>query len=179
MKNCVQIFIALTVMAILAGTALAGMRRDKRKAVMPSSQLTEVRISSHGMMVQPNYSYRVKLEQDGTVTCVYFDHSRYGYVCCRVRAELLDEMRVVIESHKMYKYDRIYTNPNVLDGESWKFDAVFEDGQCLSSFGSNAWPRDNGFDVLREMCAEAVTSGVYLSLANEQGERIPDSADGE
>lgn len=179
MKNCVQIFIALIVMAILAGSAFAGIRRNKHKTMMPNSQLTEVRILSYGMIAQPLYSYRVKSEKDGTVTCAYFDQSRNCYVRCRVKAELLDEMRAVIESHKMHRYKRLYTNPDVLDGISWKFEVIFADGQSLYSSGSNAWPRDNGCEILRDMCAEAVASGVYLSLANEQGEAIPEPADGE
>lgn len=136
---------------------------------MPEGRLIEVSVSEQGMMAEPNYSYQVRLEADGTVSCVCYEHERSSYVKYSVGNQLLDSIREVIQEHKMYRYARSYYRTDVLDGTMWGFGARFDDAQSIYSGGSNAGPDDNGVSVIRTMCKEAVEQGVFLNLCDREG----------
>lgn len=60
----------------------------------------------------------------------------------------------------MYKYkERYLPMVEVLDGWSWSFEAKFDDGSKIYSHGSNARPKDNGLERIRELMDELIQEG--------------------
>ena len=77
----------------------------------------------------------------------------------KVDAPVLEHLRDIIKKYKMYKYKERYLPPfHVTDGYMWNFRAKFSDGESISSHGSNARPRDDGFEVIRAYITEVLTA---------------------
>lgn len=106
--------------------------------------------AEHGTMAQPNHDIRVAISHDSTGCIVrLFDNPNYLYY--KTDVQLLQQINQLIQSHQIYQYKEHYRCPfEVLDGTSWNFTARFKNGQNLSSHGHEAWPDDDGLQLINQ-----------------------------
>lgn len=122
------------------------------KAKTAQATLKHYHYSRHGMVAQPLDDYELNLADDGTVT-LYVGHAyvepETSQDTMKVGRDVLSKVAELIEMHKMYQYKSSYKPPfEVLDGESWFYDASYDDGTYLHSSGNNAGPDDSGFKAI-------------------------------
>lgn len=117
------------------------------------ARLTAYEYCEHGTMAQPNTDFRITLDK-GEQTCLIsiFSHESMNYHVYRADASLMDSICLVIREKKMHKYKAHYKPCfEVLDGNTWHYEASFSDGTLLTSHGHEAGPRDKGFRTIELM----------------------------
>lgn len=130
---------------------------------MPDGELVSVEYTRSGTMA--GYVYEGHVERDSTGAFVLRAmKENYGPLFeKKLDVATMRKFRQIIEEEKMYKYKESYTPMlEVLDGWSWSFHATFSDGSVISSHGSNASPRDNGLNRIRDYMAELIQDGVQI-----------------
>ena len=131
----------LSIITIIASLLGCGSSKSG-KASMPEGRLIEVEYSEHGTMAFPNKYYRVEADADGSYWLTHV--SQEGDTTrVPVGTRLLYDLRNVIERDRLYSLESHYrTKMQVMDGESWRFYARFDDKNSISSGGENAWPKN-------------------------------------
>jgi hypothetical protein len=118
---------------------------------MPTGELVSVEYTEHGTAAGYKYYGSVERLENGPVMLKAMKKNYDSIIEKKVDAEVLTHIQNVIKEHKMYKYKESYRPTfQVLDGYSWSFEAKFSDGQKIYSHGSNARPRGDGLDTLKE-----------------------------
>ena len=119
-------------------------------ATMPEGKLLNVEYTESGTMAGFQFEGRVNTGKNGVVRMEVSSESYGPVVKKKVNANVLDDLRKIIEEEKMYAYKENYQPSfEVLDGESWYFNAAFENDKYISSGGSNAWPAGDGLKRIK------------------------------
>lgn len=136
---------------------------------MPEGELVRVEFSRHGTMAKPEFEGCAEKDSFG-VFVVKAMKETYGPLFeKRIDAETMRRFRQIIEEEKMYKYNESYRPMmEVLDGWGWSFSAKFSDGSVISSHGSNAGPRDDGLNRIRNYMQELIQDGVQIEDSEEE-----------
>lgn len=93
--------------------------------------------------------YSAKLLDNGKCQ-ISFTHNRGGDTII-VDGEVMKQIEAVYVEHKIHKYkERYLPSFEVLDGDSWGYNANFEEAS-YSSHGSNAGPSDRGLDEINDI----------------------------
>lgn len=156
--------------------------------LLMSSCALEMRTMPELPLVRVSYFYGSQMERypdvDMTFTCqgdtvyaVSFDRDS----CVKRRyivnePGIMDTLRHVIASTKMYKYKEDYYNRYALDGWWWSFSASFSDNASpepntatLTSHGSNDGPRNSdGLKLLRKKMKAALQTATFLNVCDDE-----------
>lgn len=136
---------------------------------MPEGNLVRVELTRSGTMA--GYEYEGRVGQDSTGAFVLRAmKENYGPLFeKKLDGEVMKRFRQIIEEEKMYKYkERYLPMMEVLDGWSWSFEAKFDDGSKIYSHGSNARPKDDGLERIRELMDELIQNGASPVAEDEE-----------
>ena len=93
--------------------------------------------------------YSARLLDNGKCQ-ISFTHNDLGDTII-VDGEVMKQIEAIYVEHKIHKYKKSYLPSfEVLDGESWGYNANFEE-VSYSSHGSNAGPSDKGLDEINDV----------------------------
>lgn len=126
---------------------------------MPKGDLVMMEYSVSGTMRGYQYYACVERQENGVIMLKATTENYGEIIEKKVDAPVLEHLRDIIKKYKMYTYKERYLPPfHVTDGYMWNFRAKFSDGESISSHGSNARPRDDGFEVIRAYITEVLTA---------------------
>ncbi len=162
---------------------------DKQQA--PKLPLTDISYRFGSQMIAfPEFSMRFFSAND-SVFAVVFDIDQIQYSRYLIKQEgVMKQMKQIILDEKMYRYKSSYSNPYVLDGDGWSFNASFSDDvderhkhmEWINSGGSNKWPGGKGLSRIENAMKEAMTDAQFLYICDENGQEVseePDTEDAE
>jgi len=136
---------------------------------MPEGDVVRVEIRDMGTMAGYDYFGRVQQDSSGTFVLRAMLEYRGPLFEKKLDAAMMKKFREIIEEEKMYNYKDYYKPKfEVLDGHSWSFGAKFSDGTVIGSHGSNAGPKDNGLERIREYMVELAKDGVEVEPAEDE-----------
>lgn len=136
---------------------------------MPEGDVVLVRLTHSGTMAGYDYFGRVQQDSSGAFVLRAMQENRGPLFEKKLDAAMMKKFREIIEEEKMYNYKDYYKPKfEVLDGWGWSFDAKFSDGTMIGSHGSNAGPRDNGLERIREYMVELAKDGVEVEPAEDE-----------
>lgn len=140
--------IASLIMSIFVLSCTAASDKNPK-----GKQLTCYSYSHHGTVAQPFEDIEVRKADSCCTACVFTSgDDDFTYKTYAVGEDLLDSIQNVIINHKMYKYKDHYEPIfEVLDGDSWHYEAVYSDRTILSSGGHCAGPKDDGTTVINNI----------------------------
>ena len=148
--------------ACLVGGALGGLSCLSLKS-MPAGDLVSVEYTKSGTMAGYIYEGHVEPDSAGGFVIRAMKENYGPLYEKKIDAEDVQKFRDIIKEEKMYKYkERYLPLMKVLDGWSWSFTARFSDGSTISSYGSNARPKDDGLDRIRGYMEELIEDGVLI-----------------
>ena len=136
---------------------------------MPEGNLVRVELTRSAS--RAGYEYEGRVDQDSTGAFVLRAmKENYGPLFeKKLDGEVMKRFRQIIEEEKMYKYkERYLPMIKVLDGWSWTFEASFDDGSKIHSHGSNARPKDEGLDRIRQLMEELIQEGASPLSEDEE-----------
>ena len=137
-------------MASLVGMLMGLLTGCGIRQQMPEGKLVSLEYSRTSMRSNHDYLVNVTTEPNGDVVLRAMKENYGPLFEKKLTAEEVAGFVKIIEEEKMYQYKESYTPVfKVLDGYQWYFSADFEQGH-LYSHGSNARPKDNGLDRIRE-----------------------------
>lgn len=141
-------------MLLLMGFILSVLTAYGQEAQMPEGALQSLEYTIRGTMAGYEYEAHVELLKNGKVKLCASRESYMPPVEKTVDKSVLDSLRTIMETEKMYAYQSYYTPPyQVLDGHSWSFFAFFEGGKYIDSGGSNEWPEGEGLSKIQKYIA--------------------------
>ena len=162
-----KVIILIALCAVVAAgcschTGVTPENKQAKKEKIPQANLKHYHYSRHGMVAQPLDDYELNLVDDGTVT-LYVGHAytapETSEDTVKVDRDVLSKVAELIELHKMYQYKTSYKPKfEVLDGESWHYEASYDDGTYLHSGGSNAGPDGSGFKAIGQLLDSCYTN---------------------
>ena len=127
---------------------------------MPEGNLVHVELTRSGTMAGYQYEGRVRQDSTGGFVLRAMKENYGPLFEKKLDGEVMKRFRQIIEEEKMYKYkERYLPMIKVLDGWSWTFEASFDDGSKIQSHGSNARPKDEGLERIRELMDELIQNG--------------------
>ncbi len=127
---------------------------------MPEGNLVCVELTRSGTMAGYQYEGRVRQDSTGAFVLRAMKENYGPLFEKKLDGEVMKRFRQIIEEEKMYKYkERYLPMIKVLDGWSWTFEASFDDGSKIQSHGSNARPKDEGLERIRELMDELIQNG--------------------
>ena len=137
-------------MASIVGVLMGMLTGCGASHQMPEGKLVSLEYSRSGMRSNHEYQVNVNTEPNGDVVLRAMKEDYGPLFEKKLTAEEVAGFVRIIEEEKMYQYKERYTPfLKVLDGYQWRFTADFEQGHLYSS-GSNARPKGNGLDRIRE-----------------------------
>lgn len=123
------------------------------KKRMPEGKLKSYEFVEQGTVAEPNLSVSLQLQDDGKAVLSYTQYWLEIDVKQKVPAATLDTVRALIDKHKMYQYKESYRpmiGLEIMDGTTWSFVAVFDNGEKLHSYGDNSYPKGNGLKAVND-----------------------------
>ena len=124
---------------------------------MPEGKLVSLEYTRSGSRAGTQYEARVVTEANGDVVLQAMKENYGPLIEKKLTAEELAGFVKIIEEEQMYKYKEHYRPLlKVLDGYMWHFSAKFEQGTIYSE-GSNARPKDDGLERIREYAISLVS----------------------
>lgn len=152
---------------------------DKPSA--PRLPLSDISYTYGSQMIAfPVFSMRFFSAND-SVFAIVFNIDQIQYSRYLIRQEgVMQHMKQIILDEKMYRYKPSYSNPHVLDGDGWSFNATFRDNvderhqhmEWISSGGSNKWPKGNGLKLIRQAMQDALVDAQFLYNCDEHGNEL-------
>ena len=159
---------------------------DKHPA--PRLPLTDISYTYGSQMIAfPEISMRFFTAND-SVFAIVFNIDQIQYSRYLITQEgVMQRMKQIILDEKMYKYKSSYSNPHVLDGDGWSFNASFCDDvderhkhmEWISSGGSNKWPSGKGLKRIESAMKEALTDAQFLYICDENGQVVSEAPEAE
>jgi len=117
----------------------------------PEGELLSVEYVRNEMSSVPNYEGHAERATDGTFLLKAMKEGHGSLFQKQLSKEEMSQLRQIILEEKMYNYKEHYRPPfRVLDGYQWYFNARFSDGSSIYSSGSNAKPRGEGLQRIRD-----------------------------
>lgn len=152
---------------------------DKQPA--PRLPLTDISYAAGSQMIAYRETNMRFFTANDSVFAIVFNIDQIQYSRYLIKQEgVMQRMKQIILDEKMYKYKSSYSNPNVLDGDSWSFNATFCDDvddrhqhmEWISSGGSNKWPKGKGLKRIESAMKEALTDAQFLYICDENGNEV-------
>lgn len=141
----------LTLLTVLLGTVLTGCAQHN----VPQGDIVSLEYTRSGTMAGHIYMAYVTRDSLGAYT---LEAMPKDYADLRKRSlsrKEMDSLRTIVIEEKMYAYKERYTPiMPIMDGYSWRLVIKFSDGKRIYSSGSNAVPRGDGIQRLRDYLAQ-------------------------
>lgn len=155
---------------------------DKPSA--PRLPLSDISYTYGSQMIAfPVFSMRFFSANDSVFAIVFkIDQIQYSRYLIKQEG-VMQRMKQIILDEKMYRYKSSYSNPHVLDGDGWSFNATFCDDvddrhqhmEWISSGGSNKWPGGKGLKRIESAMKEAMTDAEFLYICDENGHEVSEA----
>lgn len=134
--------------------------QENSKPVMPQGKLLRLEYSFSGMRMPVYGNFKLKRNAETGESDFSFFHYNKEMFTKGVLDSVFTAACRIIEEERMYEYAISYSLPpevekGMLDGFGWRFEACFENGECISSHGRHVMPRGNGLRRIEGLLYDA------------------------
>ena len=146
-------------MALLGLFSVCHAQADSKPA-MPKGKLLRLEYSYGGMMMPVYGDFILKRSAETGESDFRFLHYNKEVFTKDVPDSVFTAACRIIEEERMYEYAISYSLPpevekGMLDGFGWRFEACFENGECISSHGRHVMPGGKGLRRIEDLLSEA------------------------
>lgn len=130
------------------------------KPAMPQGKLLSLEYSFSGMRMPVYGNFKLKRNAETGESDFSFFHYNKEMFTKGVLDSVFTAACRIIEEERMYEYAISYSLPpevekGMLDGFGWRFEACFENGECISSHGRHVMPGGKGLRRIEDLLSEA------------------------
>ena len=134
--------------------------QENSKPVMPQGKLLRLEYSFSGMRMPVYGDFKLKRNAETGESDFSFFHYNKEMFTKGVLDSVFTAACRIIEEERMYEYAISYSLPpevekGMLDGFGWRFEACFENGECISSQGRHVMPGGKGLRRIEDLLSEA------------------------
>ena len=132
----------------------------KPVTAMPQGKLVSLKYAYSGMMMAEYGDFDLKRSADNGDKEFSFFHYNKSVTVGGVPDSVFTAACRIIEEERMYEYGSHYGLPpeveeGMLDGFRWRFEACFENGECISSSGRHVMPDGKGLRKIERLLYNA------------------------